>query len=412
MKVLQLSHKPPYPPKDGGCLAIDNITQGLINAGVELKILTIETEKHPFEKDRIPEEYLAKTGIISVFVDTKLNVVDAFSNLVTQDSYNISRFFTPDFDHVLISELEEKEYDIIHLESLFMTPYISTIRMHSDARIVLRSHNLEYIIWERLSKQTGSVAKKTYLKLLAKQLKKYELNVLNQVDGIAPISKRDADDFRKLGAEQPIEIIPFGLNISKYKADNDSNKDLNLFHLGSMDWAPNLEGLDWFLEKIWPVINTKEPEASLYLAGRDMPDRFFEMEYPKVVVVGEVEDAIKFIKSKSIMIVPLLSGGGIRVKIIEGMALGKAIISTSVGAEGIHYTHKKDIWIADTPNEFAEAVRFFKSNPKKIIEFGSNARKLVEQEYSNEVIINKLLSFYKYLQTKPITNPERIIASN
>ena len=411
MKVLQLSHKPPYPPKDGGCLAIDNISQGLINAGVELKILTIETAKHPFEKDRIPEQYLEKTGISSVFVDTKLNVVDAFSNLVTQDSYNISRFFTPDFDHVLIKVLEEKEYDIVHLESLFMTPYISTIRMHSDARIVLRSHNLEYIIWERLSKQTGSVAKKTYLKLLAQQLKKYELNVLNQVDGIAPISKRDADDFRKLGAKQPIEIIPFGLNINKYKADSESNKELNLFHLGSMDWAPNLEGLDWFLQYIWPVINTKEPEATLYLAGRDMPDRFFEMGLSKVVVVGEVEDAIKFIKSKSLMIVPLLSGGGIRVKIIEGMALGKAIISTSVGAEGIHYTHKKNIWIADTPDEFAEAVRFFKSNPQKITEFGSNARKLVEKEYSNEVIIDKLLSFYKYLQTKPISNPERIIAS-
>ena len=412
MKVLQLSHKPPYPPKDGGCLAIDNISQGLINAGVELKILTIETTKHPFEEDRIPLEYLEKTGIVSVFVDTKLNIVDAFSNLVTQDSYNITRFFTPDFDHVLINELENKEYDIIHLESLFMTPYISTIRMHSDARIVLRSHNLEYIIWERLSKQSGSVAKKTYLKLLAKQLKKYELNVLNLVDGIVPISKRDANDFIKLGASQPIEIIPFGLDINKYKPAQSKNTSLDLFHLGSMDWAPNLEGLDWFLENIWPVVHQQEPEAQLYLAGRDMPDRFFEVTSPKTVVVGEVEDAVKFIKSKSLMIVPLLSGGGIRVKIIEGMALGKAIISTSVGAEGIHYTHKKNIWIADTSEEFATAVSFFKSNPDKIIEMGNNARKLVEREYSNEVIIHKLLTFYKYLQTKPITNPERIIASS
>jgi glycosyltransferase involved in cell wall biosynthesis len=412
MKVLQLSHKPPYPPKDGGCLAIDNITQGLISAGVEIKILTIETAKHPFEDDRIPKEYLEKTGIESVFVDTKLNVVDAFSNFITSDSYNITRFFTPDFDHVLINELKTNEYDIIHLESLFMTPYISTIRMYSDARIVLRSHNLEYIIWERLSKQTGNVAKKTYLKLLAKQLKKYERSVLNQVDGIAPISKRDAADFRKLGAKQPIEIIPFGLNINKYKPSDYTNTDINLFHLGSMDWEPNLEGLDWFLENIWPVINTNEPALNFYIAGRDMPERYFEIGYPNVVVVGEVEDAVKFIKSKSLMIVPLLSGGGIRVKIIEGMALGKAIISTSVGAEGIHYTHKKDIWIADTPNDFAEAVSFFKNNPEKIIEMGNNARKLVEKEYTNEIIISKLISFYKLLQTRSIKNPGRITASN
>lgn len=410
MKVLQLSHKPPYPPKDGGCLAIDNISQGLINAGVEIKILTIETDKHPFEKDRIPNEYLEKTGIKSVFVDTKLNVVDAFSNLVTQDSYNISRFFTPDFDHVLINELEENEYDIIHLESLFMTPYVSTIRMYSDARIVLRSHNLEYIIWERLSRQSGNVAKKTYLKLLAKQLKKYEKNILNQVDGIVPISNRDAKDFRKLGALQPIEIIPFGLDIAKYKPDENPHADLTLFHLGSMDWAPNLEGLDWFLESVWPVLNKKEPESVLYLAGRDMPERFFEMPLNNVVVVGEVEDAVKFIKSKSLMIVPLLSGGGIRVKIIEGMALGKVIISTSVGAEGINYTHKKDIWIADTAEEFSNAVGYFKNNPEKVIEFGNNARKLVEREYANDLIIKKLLSFYKRLRAIPISNPERITA--
>lgn len=412
MKVLQLSHKPPFPPKDGGCLAIDNITQGLINAGIEIKILTIETLKHPFEKDRIPKEYLEKTGIESVFVDTKLNVVDAFSSLVTQDSYNISRFFTPDFDHVLQTELAKKEYDIVHLESLFMTPYIATIRMHSDAKIVMRSHNLEYIIWERLSKQTGSVAKKTYLKLLARQLKKYELDVLNQIDGIAAISKRDAEDFRKLGCKQPIEIIPFGLDLNKYEPADNPKTSLDLFHLGSMDWSPNIEGLDWFLNKIWPVIQSKTPEANFYLAGRDMPERFFESSLPNMVVVGEVEDAMKFIKSKSLMIVPLLSGGGIRVKIIEGMALGKAIISTSVGAEGIHYTHKKDIWIADTPTEFAEAVDYFKNNPDKINEFGKNARNLVEIEYANEIIIKKLLSFYEQLKNMPVDNPERIIASN
>ena len=143
-----------------------------------------------------------------------------------------------------------------------------------------------------------------------------------------------------------------------------------------------------------------------------MPERFFETTSPNIIVVGEVEDAMKFIKSKSLMVVPLLSGGGIRVKIIEGMALGKAIISTSVGAEGIHYTHKKDIWIANTPNEFAEAVHYFKNNPEKIIELGNNARKLVEREYTNEVIIKKLLGFYKQLIKVPIDNPERIIASN
>jgi len=410
MKVLQLCHKSPYPAKDGGCLAILNISQGLINAGVELKILTIETTKHPFEKEIIPKDFLKKTGIESVFIDTSLNIVDAFSSLITQDSYNISRFFSPDFDFKLTEELQNNEYDIIHLESLFMTPYISSIRAYSDARIVLRSHNLEFIIWKRLAKQSGNMAKKAYLKLLAHQLKNYELDVLNQVDGIAAISKRDAKDFSELGSKKPKEVIPFGINLEEYQYKNENNAELSLFHLGSMDWTPNVEGVNWFLETIWPQIHKDFPNANFYIAGREMPEEFYKKNLTNVHVVGEVEDAKKFITSNSIMIVPLLSGSGIRVKIIEGMALGKAIISTSIGAEGLNFIHKDNIWIADNKNDFIEAINYFNKENDRIQQMGIAARELVKNEYDEAIIINNLINFYDTLIKKPIHNPGKITA--
>lgn len=410
MRVLQLCHKPPYPAKDGGCLAILNVSEGLLNAGVDLKILTVETEKHPFEKERIPKDFLEKTKIESVFVDTSLNIVDAFSSLITQDSYNISRFFSADFNFRLQEELLKNEYDIVHLESLFMAPYISTIRTYSDARIVLRSHNLEFIIWKRLARQSGNVAKKTYLKLLAHQLKNYELDVLNQVDGIAAISRRDADDFVILGSEKPKLVIPFGINLSSYKPSREIHSDLNLFHLGSMDWKPNIEGLNWFLEEIWPEIHKSFPNSHFYIAGRDMPEDFFDRKIPNVHMVGEVEDAKKFITSNSIMIIPLLSGGGIRVKIIEGMALGKAIVSTSIGAEGIHYRDRDNIWIADKTEDFIDALSYFKEDLSRIDKMGVSARKLVEEDYDENVISAKLIKFYEKLLSKPIYNPGKITA--
>lgn len=408
MRVLQLCHKSPYPAKDGGCLAILNISQGLINAGIELKLLTIETHKHPFEKENIPQEFLDKTKIESVFVDTTLNIVDAFSSLITQDSYNITRFFSADFDHKLQEELTENEYDVVHLESLFMAPYIGTIRAHSNARIVLRSHNLEFIIWKRLAKQSGNVAKKTYLKLLAHQLKNYELDVLNQVDGIAAISQRDADDFNTLGSKKPKLVIPFGINLEGYVPEREKSNVLSLFHLGSMDWKPNIEGLNWFLEDIWPAIHAEYPNCHFYLAGRDMPEEFYTKKIKNVHIVGEVEDAKKFINSNSIMIVPLLSGGGIRVKIIEGMALGKAVISTSVGAEGLHYKNKENIWIANTPEDFLKALNYFDKDLNRIETMGNAARKLIEEDYDENSISKKLISFYKELLSKPIYNPGKI----
>ena len=138
MRVLQICHKPPLPSVDGGCIAINNISKGLINQLGSIKILTIGTLKHPFNMKYYEDNFINRTSIESAFVDTKLNIVDAFSNLVTYDSYNISRFFSPDFNALIIKTLKANSFDIILLESLFTTPYIDTIR-NSVSKFIIKS---------------------------------------------------------------------------------------------------------------------------------------------------------------------------------------------------------------------------------------------------------------------------------
>ena len=217
MRVLQICHKPPLPSIDGGCIAINNISRGLIKELESIKVLTINTLKHPFDLKYYDQNYLEKSKIESTFVDTKLNIVDAFSNLVTYDSYNISRFFSPDFNELIIKTLKSESFDIILLESLFTTPYIETLKTYSSAKIILRSHNLEYIIWKRLSKESPNPAKKIYLKLLSSQLKQYELDIFNKIDGIATISEEDKRKYNELNCPVKIETIPFGIETHKYK---------------------------------------------------------------------------------------------------------------------------------------------------------------------------------------------------
>ncbi|HNK42485.1 MAG TPA: hypothetical protein PL002_14960, partial [Flavobacteriales bacterium] len=151
MRVLQLCHKPPFPSVDGGTKAMHGITMGLLNTGHSVKVLTICTPKHPLDTAAIPKDYREATGIEGIFTDTSINIVDAFTDLVTADNYNISRFFSPDMDIRLIRLLSEETFDVVLLESLFTTPYLPTIRRYSKARIVLRSHNLEHVIQERLA---------------------------------------------------------------------------------------------------------------------------------------------------------------------------------------------------------------------------------------------------------------------
>jgi glycosyltransferase involved in cell wall biosynthesis len=342
------------------------------------------------------EDFVKSTHIEGVFVDTRVNVIDAFSALVTSDSYNISRFFSADFNKKLIQLLENNDFDIVHLESLFMTPYIRTIRLYSDAKVVLRSHNLEHLIWERLATSTGNKAKKIYLKHLASKLKKYEYQTINEVDGIAAISFEDTERYQHLLKNVPLITIPFGIDLENYQfTDITTSKPCTFFHIGSMEWKPNEEAINWLLDEIWPTV--AHLPISLHLAGRKMPSYVQSQSTNNLIVYNEVPDAIQFMSQFDVLIAPLLSGGGMRIKIIEAMALGKAVITTTIGAEGIAYQNGENIWIADTKEDFTFAMKHFAENLNEVKKIGTNARKLVESTYNNETIILKLISFYNSL---------------
>jgi len=404
MKILQLCNKPPLPMIDGGCIAIHNIATGLLKRNttakikdeIELEILTVSTEKHPFLIDTYSKEFIEKTKIDGVFVDTRVNIIDAFSALVTSDSYNISRFFSTDFDRKLVERLNENQYDIVHLESLFMTPYISTIRRMSGAKIVLRSHNLEHLIWERLANTTRNTAKRMYLNHLASKLKTYEKKTINEVDGIAAISFDDTNRFQKFKCKVPLITVPFGIDLEKYKYQEKQNQTFeNLFHIGAMNWAPNKEAINWMLDEIWPELS--KLNVQLHLAGRETPESLKKLSDQKLIVHGDVENAIDFMNQNDVMIVPLLSGSGMRVKIIEAMALGKVVITTTIGGEGIDYINGEHLLIADTPTEFVNHVRQLIENNEKAVSISRNARKLIVEKYNNSNIIENLVSFYQSL---------------
>ena len=393
MKVLQLCNKPPYPPVDGGTLAMNCVTQGLLAEGCEVKVLTIETDKHPLQKTLIPESYMQQTKLESVYVDLNIHLIDALVALLCGESYHVKRYVSKDFEQKLISILKQDEYDIIQLEGLYLTPYVSVIRQFSKARIVLRAHNVENQIWRRIAHCTKNPLKRWYLKHLALALSAYEQEHVNDYDALACITQNDADAFRKMGCRKPISVIPFG--ITPEVIDNVTEEENSLFHIGSMDWMPNQEGIDWFLESVWPTLHKEIPEARLYLAGRKMPERLMKAQIEGVNVVGEVADSAYFIGSKQINIVPLLSGSGIRVKIIEAMSLGKTVVTTSIGAEGINYTNGKDILIANTPEEFIAQIRRCVADKDFCRQVGQNAYELIVKEYGTQALTKKFLALYE-----------------
>jgi glycosyltransferase involved in cell wall biosynthesis len=261
----------------------------------------------------------------------------------------------------------------------------------------MRSHNAEYLIWKRMARSSPQGIKKMYLHFLANRLKKYESVIQNEFDAVLAITQVDADVFIQNGLKKPVQVVPAGVENITGIAAATSETETAFYHLGAMDWAPNVEGIDWFLAEVWPKLHLQFPDVPLYLAGRHMPDKYFKLNLEGVHTVGEVEDATAFAKGKKMMVVPLLSGSGIRVKILEAMALGKVVITTSTGAEGIDCADGQHLLIANTAEEFIFAVGRILQDKNFATEVGMKARQLVMEKYNNEKIARGLADYFRKL---------------
>ena len=401
MNILLLCNKSPYPPSEGGPMAMNSIVTGLIEAGHTVKVMAFNSDKYHVDIESIPEDYRKKTNIEFVNIDLRIKLFEAFKNLFSDESYHVKRFVSDEFNKRLIQVLEKEQFDIVQLEMIYMAPYIETIRKHSKATIVLRAHNVEHKIWERMAKKTVFFAKRWYINHLVRTLKKYEMGILEKVDGIAAITLTDAAYFRRVTVT-PIIDLPFGVDIDKFNPVFEVGDTPTFYHIGSMNWMPNEEAIKWFLKNVWNEVHERIPEAKLYLAGRNMPKWLLKKKKKNIIVMGEVPDAHEFVNEHNIAIVPLLSGSGMRIKIIESMALGKAVITTLVGAEGIQYTECEDIIIADNVPKMVENICRLYQHPEEAEAIGLNARRLIEEVYDNKKIINRLEIFYNELRSKRV----------
>jgi glycosyltransferase involved in cell wall biosynthesis len=401
MKILQLTHKPPVPSIDGGCLAMHQLSSCLLKTGAIVKVVSISTVKHPivFSDDFI--EYRDKTSFESVFINTKVNIFKAISSILRRSSLQADRFFSNEMAQKLKDIFIKETFDVVVLESVFTGNYLETIRNHSQAKIFLRGHNIEHLIWQRLSKQTKNPIKKAAYCYLAASLKRFELSLFEKIDGYLPITEVDSKFFKQLRPNLSSQVVPFGIDLPvyPYQEHKINPHKISLFHIGSMNWQPNKEGMRWFLEHVWKKAVEKHAHLTLVLAGKGNKEFFRNKIYKNVQVFDFVEDAQQFMNKHDIMVAPLLSGSGMRIKIMEGLALGKPIITTTTGAEGIEISNRENIFIADTPEAMLQTIDFCVNNIEKCEEMGKNARKLIENKYAQNIISQQLIEFLSFTQS-------------
>lgn len=404
MKVLQLCKKFPYPVKDGESLAINALSRAMHDLGVSVHLLAMNTSKHYFDLKELPQAFNQYKQIDVVAIDNRLRWQDALKHLVTKDSYHISRFVSEEFAQQLRKVLAREKFDVVQLETLYLTPYIPIIREYSDALVTLRGHNVEFEIWERIARNTRNPLRRWYLKHLTRRLQQYEISCFQQYDLLAPITARDLDRYQKLGYAGPAVVTPIGVDQYAYQPNYATyDRSPSLAFIGSLDWMPNLEGLEWFLNKVWPSLLKRFPNLTLHVAGRNTPDWMLNQKIKGLFIHGEVPDAQAFINKHSIMVVPLLAGSGMRAKILEGMVLGRVVISTQLGLEGIDADAGQHVLVADTPEKFVEALSFCLNEQRTLKQLGQQARDFVAEHYDNKVIAQRLLAAYGLKEVGVVT---------
>ncbi len=396
MKILILANKLPYPPRDGGSIATLNMITGLHEAGNQITCLALNTNKHPFPVKKIPRELGEAIRFIGVDCNSAIRPLRLLGNLLfSREPYIAQRFNIKAFRTALTKLLQEEAFDIIQMEGPYPGLYLDLIKRKSDARISLRAHNVEHLIWERKALHEKSPLKRSYLTNMAKRLKRYELEVAQRSDALIPISEWDASYFREHGLQKPSLTIPAGLNLENYH-QTELPDGPSIFFIGALDWLPNQEGLSWFLNNVFDRLLSELPVLRFHVAGRNAPAHFErKLKHPNISYHGEVEDALSFIQSYRVMVVPLLTGSGIRVKILEGMALGRPVVTTTMGIEGIPAINRKNVVVVDDPNLFGSQLIKLLADPQEQERMLTEARDFVSRYFDTFELSKRLSQFYK-----------------
>ncbi|GAB3825471.1 glycosyltransferase family 4 protein [Hymenobacter jeollabukensis] len=397
MNVLQLCPRVPFPPTDGGAIAMYDVAAGLVRAGHTVTLLAANTPKHQQAADA-----LAHLGpglrLVTVDVDTSLSPLKALRNLLfSPHPYNVERFMSGALAAKLTELLTTEHFDVVQMEGTFVAWYVDVVqRVAPGVPTVLRAHNVEHEIWDQLARNERQGLKAGYLRHLARRLKRFEARYLPRFSAVAAITEPDQRRLRQLGCPEPVVFIPAGVDLTRVQPDPAIKaQPKTLFFLGSLDWRPNVEGLEWFLEKVWPEARKNHPELELQVAGKNMPAHIRDLRVPGVHVHGFVASAPVFMQEYEVMIVPLLSGGGMRVKIIEGMALGKCIISTGLGSEGIAVRHLHDILVCDDPQQWIEVLRQYCHGEFCYKGVGEQAQRTAQLLYDNDKVVQRFVELYR-----------------
>jgi glycosyltransferase involved in cell wall biosynthesis len=394
LRILEIAPQLPIPPIDGGKISIYGQLKSLAKLGHHITFICYKNNKT--SNDDI-NEMLRYCNPLIIDLNTSNNLIKAFINLFSSKPYNVSKYISKKVVSTLEKIFQIENFDVVHIDHIHMAWIVEILRRLTNSPIVLREHNFESDIVFRYYKNSKNFLLKIYLFMQYKRLIEYEIFIAQKFDKVIMISKADEKKLKSFNKNINTITIPAGVDedLIRIKAYKENKLKYSLFHIGDLGWYPNLDGLRWFIENVFPLVVKKIPEVKLFVYGKNSNKLKISTSLNNnVIIKGFVNDLINELKDKEIGIVPLRIGSGIRIKILELMAQGHCLISTSIGCEGIDADNGKNIFIADSENSFAEKILYLFEKDNIIRNVGLNASNFIKENFLWKDIIKEFEEVY------------------
>jgi polysaccharide biosynthesis protein PslH len=415
-RILFLSQLVPYPPDAGPKIRSYYVVKQLSQTH-KITLLAFSRADDTQEAIKHLNEFCEEIHLVRIKRSQIRNILAMAVSLLRGNSFLIERDIVRTMEQEIETLLKTKHFDIIHTDQLWMAHYALHGRKTSpNIKLLIDEHNACFQVWQRLANGEHNPVKRLFLEYEWRKLRNYEAYACINFDHIVTVTEEDQTIIRKLVASQKNQslqtyphtpvftTIPICIDTQTTAPIQPIEMPSEVLHLGTMFWMPNIEGVLWFARQVWPKVSERVNQAKLIIGGKNPPDIIRELTRLKdggssIEVTGYIPDPTKYLKRAGVFIVPLLSGGGMRVKIIDAWRWGLPIVSTSIGAEGILHQPGENILIADNEEDFANAVIKVLEEPEFAKKLRINGRRWAEENYDWHSVYPKWDHIYTELST-------------
>jgi len=402
MNILFLSTRSPYPLISGHSLRTYHILKGAAQSHNVTFVTFVQLPEHEFKKENLDHLKGFCKAVHPFEIPADLSRI-TFAKMLFLNLFSSLPFVAQKYDAPLMRQkireiIQTEHIDLVHVDMLPLAAYINEFE---NLPKLLVNHNVESVRLYRWFRTEPNPVKKVYLGIQWLKLKTFEQSAMNKFDGCVVVSELDRELLIKMGVKSRLFVVPNGTNTKFFKPNNGKVVENSVLWIGHMDVHTNKDAVLYFWKDIYPILKKKYPQVKMTFVGTAPPKEIADaaQEDPQVKATGFVDDIRPYIDEAAVMVVPIRIGSGTRLKILDAMAMGKAIVSTSVGCEGINVSDGKNIVIADNPEDFASKTIKLLKNPDTRINLERNAIELVKT-YDWNLIGEKQELVYKDVMSR------------